>query len=64
MKNIDLENISEIKNEIKFLLNDIEKKEILLIEDLKKNKESINFYKNCLEEIIEEYHLLCKKIYK
>ncbi len=60
----NLDNIIKIKDEIKFLLKDIEEKENLLVNDLEKSNNKIIMLKACLEEIIEEYHLVCKKIYK
>jgi hypothetical protein len=60
----NLDNIIKIKDEIKFLLKDIEEKEKILVNDLEKSNNKIMMLKTCLEEIIEEYHLVCKKIYK
>lgn len=60
----NLNNIIKIKDEIKFLLKDIEEKEKLLVSDLEKSNNKIMMLKTCLEEIIEGYHLVCKKIYK
>lgn len=64
MINNNLENIIKIKEEIKNLLKDIEVKEKTLIEDLEKSNNKILILKTCLEEVIEEYHMVCKKIYK
>lgn len=59
-----LNDIIKIKNEIKILLNDIDEKEKKIIERVNKNSNDILIYKTYLEDIIEEYHLICKKIYK
>lgn len=59
-----LDNIIKIKDEIKFLLKEIEEKEKMLVSDLEKSNNKIMMLKTCLEEIIEEYHLVCQKIYK
>lgn len=64
MDNITLEDIIKIKNEIKSLLSEIDEKEKIIIEKVKKNTRDIQVYKTYLEDIIEEYHLICKKIYK
>jgi len=60
----NLNNIVKIKDEIKFLLKDIEEKEKLLVNELEKSNNKIIMLKTCLEDIIEEYHLVCQKIYK
>lgn len=64
MDNITLEDVIKIKNEIKSLLNEIDEKEKIIIEKVKTNTRDIQVYKTYLEDIIEEYHLICKKIYK
>ena len=64
MDNITLEDVIKIKNEIKSLLNEIDEKEKIIIEKVKTNSRDIQIYKTYLEDIIEEYHLICKKIYK
>jgi hypothetical protein len=43
---------------------DIEIKENNLLEKVKYNTDNILIYKSFLEEIIEEYHNICTKIYK
>ena len=64
MKTDDLQNIIKIKNEIKTLLIEIEKKENNLLELIKDNNFNIIIYKKFLENIIEEYHNICMQIYK
>lgn len=64
MDNITLEDVIKIKNEIKLLLSEIDEKEKIIIEKVKTNTHDIQVYKTYLEDIIEEYHLICKKIYK
>jgi hypothetical protein len=59
----NFEQIIKIKNEIKILLNEIDEKEKKLIDKVNKNSNDILVYKTYLEDIIEEYHLICKKIY-
>ena len=64
MKNIKIEDIVKIKNEIKLLLNEINNKEQKIIDKVENNSNKIIIYKSFLENIIEEYHLICKKIYE
>jgi hypothetical protein len=64
MENNDLENVLKIKNEITYLLKDIDKKENNLLETIKNNMHNILVYKSFLEDIIEEYHNICTQIYK
>lgn len=64
MTKTDLKNIIKIKNEIKTLLVEIEKKENNLLEQIKTNTYNIVIYKNFLENLIEEYHNVCIQIYK
>lgn len=59
-----MEDIIKIKNEVKVLLNEIEEKEKNIIEKVRDNTHEILVYKMYLENIIEEYHSICKKIYK
>ena len=59
----NFEQIIKIKNEIKILLNEIKEKEKKIIDKVNKNSNDILVYKAYLEDIIEEYHLICKKIY-
>jgi hypothetical protein len=61
--NNEIKSIIKIKKEIEILLSEINQKENILANNLKKNIDDITLYKNCLENIIEEYHLFCKKIY-
>jgi hypothetical protein len=61
--NINYEDVVKIKNEIKILLDEVEKKENILIEKVEKHTYDILIYKSYLEDIIEKYHLICKKIY-
>jgi hypothetical protein len=63
MSNIEKKDIQEMKNEIKKLLSSLEKKETLIIGKIEKNMYNILIFKSYLENIIEEYHLICKKIY-
>jgi hypothetical protein len=63
MDSINYEEIRKIKNEIKILLSDIEKREKNLIEKVEIHTNSILIYKSYLEDIIEKYHLICKQIY-
>lgn len=64
MNNSDLDNILKVKNEIEFLLVDIEQKENVLTEQFKLNALNLVTFKTYLEDLIEEYHNVCKKIYK
>lgn len=64
MDNTNLKNIIKIKNEIKTLLVEIEKKENNVLEQIKTNTYNIVVYKTYLENIIEEYHNICTQIYK
>jgi hypothetical protein len=64
MENNNFENILKIKNEIKTLLQDIDKKENILLEQVKNNTHNILVYKSFMEDIIEEYHNVCTQIYK
>jgi hypothetical protein len=64
MNNINLNDVIKIKNEIKILLDEIDDKEEKIIKKVENNTRDILVYKTCLEEIVEEYHLICKKIYK
>ena len=63
MDDINYEEIVKIKNEIKILLSDIEKREKNLIKKVEIHTDNILIYKTYLEDIIEKYHLICKKIY-
>jgi hypothetical protein len=63
MDDINYEDIVKIKNEVKILLSEVEKKENILVEKVEKNTHDILIYKSYLEDIIEKYHLICKKIY-
>ena len=63
MDDINYEEIVKIKNEIKILLSDIEKREKNLIKKVETHSDNILIYKSYLEDIIEKYHLICKKIY-
>lgn len=64
MSDISFNNINEIKKEIEVLLDEVDEKEKKIIEKVEKNSQDILIYKQCLETIIEEYHNICKKIYK
>jgi len=64
MNDINMEDIIKIKNEIIVLLKEIEDKEKIIIEKVRDNTHDILVYKMYLENIIEEYHSVCKKIYK
>ncbi len=64
MSDINFNNINIIKKEIKALLDEVNKKEKIIIEEVRENTQDILIYKQCLETIIEEYHIICKKIYK
>ena len=63
MDDINYEDIVKIKNEIKILLGEVEKRENILIKKVEKHTDDILIYKSYLEDIIEKYHLICKKIY-
>jgi hypothetical protein len=60
---INLNDIVKIKNEIKLLLKEVEQKENKLIEKIETNTCDILIYKSYLEDVIEKYHSICKKIY-
>jgi hypothetical protein len=64
--NIDYKNyndIYKIKNEIEKLMNSIEIKEKELTTINNNNNKNIKIYKSFLEDMIMEYHNVCKKIY-
>ena len=63
MNDINYEDIIKIKNEIKILLVEIEKRESNLIERVEKNTHDILIYTSYLEDVIEKYHFICKQIY-
>lgn len=56
--------IEEIIKDIYELLKEMDKLEIKIIDNTIENEKKINNYKNNLDDIINEYHNLCKKIYK
>jgi|LakMenEpi03Aug12_release.lakeMendotaPanAssembly.Ray.scaffolds.fasta_scaffold5168301_1 hypothetical protein len=60
----DLINILNITKEISDLLKEVEQKENIVSEKISNNTADILVYKSILENVIEEYHLICKKIYK
>jgi hypothetical protein len=60
---INIDSVVKIKNEIKLLLEEIDDKEKIIVEKVTKNTQDIQLFKMYLENIIEEYHLVCKKIY-
>ena len=53
----------KIRNEIKDILDPIEKKEKELDKLNQINMNETNRYKKYLEDIITEYHNVCKKLY-
>lgn len=59
-----MEHVLKVYTEIKSLLKDVNTNEQNLTEQVKKNTESVLIYKSFLEKIIEEYHNVCKNIYK
>ena len=61
MDDINYEEIVKIKKEVKILLSEVDKKENILIEKVEKHTHDILIYKSYLEDIIEKYHLICKK---
>jgi len=63
MENKSLEDIYKIKNEIKLLSDEIENKKVNIINKIENNIENIIIFKTYLENIIDEYHLICKKIF-
>jgi hypothetical protein len=63
-EDINIETIIQIKNEIETLLKEINEKENYIIEKVRNNFDNISVYRMYLENIIEEYHTICKKIYK
>ena len=59
----ELSNVLQITKEIRNLLKEIEEKENVISEKITTNSADILVYKTILETVIEEYHLICKKIY-
>ena len=62
-KNFDINNINKIRNQIVSVMKSIEKKEQNLIDINNKNNNLIETYKLFIQELITEYHNVCKKIY-
>lgn len=60
----DLTNILNIIKEFKSVLKEIEIKEKIISEKIESNTCDILIYKAFLENVIEEFHLICKSIYK
>ncbi len=58
-----MKNLQIILDEIKILLINVENKEKELLELNNINSNNIIMYKSFLENIINEYHSVCKKIY-
>jgi hypothetical protein len=63
MNKMNKSQIEKIKNEIESLLKEINEKEEVIVEKVGNNTNDILLYKTYLESVIEEYHLVCKKIY-
>ncbi len=65
MKNtkLNVNNIKQIHSEIKKIMKSIDEKEKNLIDINNKNINLIEKYKFFMEELITEYHDVCKKIY-
>ena len=60
---INISNIKKIRNEILLIMKSLEEKEQKLIDINNENINSIETYKFFIQEIITEYHGVCKKIY-
>ena len=60
----NIRNILKIKSEINEILSDLDQREKKITDEINQNSDNITLYKLCLENIIEEYHFICKKIYK
>ncbi len=60
----DLMNILNITKDFRELIKELDEKENILSEKISNNTTDILVYKTILENVIEEYHLICKKIYK
>lgn len=59
-----LKDIVKIKNEIKNILEEIDSKENILIQQFEENNYKLSLLKNYLEDVIEEYHIVCRNLYK
>jgi len=62
-RKLNVNNIKQINSEIKKIMKSIEEKEKNLIDINNKNINLIEKYKFFMEELITEYHSVCKKIY-
>ena len=58
-----IDKIIKVKNEIKKILLEVEEKENNLLKEIEKNTYNNLIFKSQLEDIIDEYHSVCKKIY-
>jgi|LakMenEpi03Aug12_release.lakeMendotaPanAssembly.Ray.scaffolds.fasta_scaffold1424108_2 hypothetical protein len=58
-----IEKITKVKNEIKKILIEVQEKENNLLKEIEKNTYNNLIFKSQLEDIIDEYHSVCKKIY-
>lgn len=59
-----MENIIKIKKEIENIIIEIEMKEKNLKERFEENNYKTQIIKKYLEETIEEFHNICKNLYK
>jgi hypothetical protein len=59
----NIEEIKLIKNDIKDLLKSIDDLEIEIIQQNIHNNNKIELYKSLMENVIIEYHDVCKKIF-
>ena len=62
-RKLNVNNIKQINSEIKKIMKSIEEKEKNLIDINNKNINLIEKYKFFMEELITEYHGVCKKVY-
>ena len=60
---VNISNIKKIRKEMITIMKSIEEKESNLIDKNNQNINLIETYKFFIEELITEYHGVCKKIY-
>jgi hypothetical protein len=60
---LNINNIKKIRNEIIKIIKTIDEKERGLIDINNHNNDLIETYKFFMEQLINEYHKVCKKIY-
>jgi len=60
---MNIDNIKKIRKEITTIMKSIEEKESNLIDKNNQNINLIETYKFFIQDLITEYHGVCKKIY-